>query len=643
MKKFKIVFYILSLLMVLTSCAKMGSPDGGWYDETPPRVVGASPADKATNVHSKKVDIYFSEFIQLADASEKIVVSPPQLEAPVISGQGKKIKVELQDSLKPNTTYTIDFSDAISDNNEGNPLGNYTYSFSTGNVIDTLEVSGYCLAAENLEPVKGILVGLYRNLSDTVFEKQPMLRVSRTDSRGHFVIKGVSPGSYRIYALQDADGNYVFNQKSEEIAFNHDIIVPSCQPDIRQDTVWKDTLHIKNIQPVHYTHFLPDNVVLKAFTETVTNRYFIKADRTDADHFTLYFSYGDIRLPKITGLNFNADNAFVTEPSVRNDTVTYWLKDTALVNQDTLRMAVDYQKSDSLGNLTDQVDTLEILPKLSFERRRKLQEKAFEKWYKEQNKKKNKGEPYDSVMPPKILKPDIIISSSMDPDKNIPMIFSTPLSKIDTAGIHLYSEHDSLWYRAPFLLDRIGNRKYLLKGEWKPGVRYSLEMDSMAFTDIYGKVSGKYKQGFQIKTLDEYSSLLVTVDGMSDSSIVVQLLDGSDKVVKQVSSDMGVAEFYYVNPGKYYMRMFVDRNKNGIWDTGDYEKNQEPESVYYYPDEIECKAKWDVNRNWNPVSRPLFQQKPSVITKQKPEQDKKVKHQNAQRAKKMGIQYIPQS
>ena len=109
----------------------MGQPDGGWFDETPPKVVGASPSDRATDVNSKKVNIFFDEFSKLENASEKVVVSPPQLEAPEIKAQGKHISVALQDKLQPNTTYTIDFSDAISDNNEGNPLGNYTYSFST--------------------------------------------------------------------------------------------------------------------------------------------------------------------------------------------------------------------------------------------------------------------------------------------------------------------------------------------------------------------------------------------------------------------------------------------------------------------------------------------------------------------------------
>ena len=227
----------LLALLLLAGCARMGRPDGGWYDETPPYVVGAEPEDMGVNVKAKTVNIYFNEFIKIENASQKVVVSPPQIETPEIQSRGKSIRVKLLDSLRANTTYTIDFSDAISDFHEGNPLGNYTYSFSTGDHIDTLEVSGYVLKAENLEPVSGILVGLYDNLEDSAFVKEPMLRVSRTDSRGRFVIKGVAPGKYRAYALQDVDNNYIFNQKSEMIAFNHDIIEPSWKPDVRQDTI----------------------------------------------------------------------------------------------------------------------------------------------------------------------------------------------------------------------------------------------------------------------------------------------------------------------------------------------------------------------------------------------------------------------
>ena len=634
-------FYLLVFLL-LVSCAKMGQPDGGWFDETPPKVIGASPADGAVNVNQKKINIYFDEFIKLDNPSEKVVVSPPQLEQPEIKGAGRRIQISLVDSLKANTTYTIDFSDAISDNNEGNPMGNYTYSFSTGEVIDTMEVSGCVLEAENLEPIKGILVGLYADHADSAFRTKPMLRVSRTDSRGRFVIKGVAPGSYRIYALQDMDGNYMFNQKSEKIAFSHDIIVPSSKPDIRQDTTWIDSLHIKSIDPVKYTHFLPDNIVLKAFTEPLTDRYFLKAERQKANCFSLFFSYGDSILPQIKGLNFDAQDAFLIEASEKKDTITYWLKDTALVNQDTLLMDISYRMTDSTGVLVNKTDsTQEILSKEPYAKRMKALEKELAAWTKKQEKKKKKGEPYDSVMQVKPLDVQLSVSSQLDPDRNIIFTFPTPLAKADTAAIHLYAKHDTLWYRAPMEFLPAGNRIYELRGEWRPDIEYSLEVDSAAFEDIYGLASKPVKQGFKVNSLDTYGTLLVNITSLHDQPLLVQLLDSQDKMVKQVKAVNGVAEFYYLKPQKYYMRLIVDRNDNGVWDTGDYDKDQQAEEVYYYPEEIECKAKWDLTESWDPTARELSRQKPGAITKQKPDKEKKVKNQNAQRAAKLGIQYIP--
>ena len=635
-----IPLYIFAFLL-LASCAKMGQPDGGWYDETPPKVIGANPADGGVNVKAKKVSIFFDEFIKLDNPTEKVVVSPPQLETPEIKASGKKITISLVDSLKPNTTYTIDFSDAISDNNENNPMGNFTYSFSTGEVIDTMEVSGYVLEAENLEPIKGILVGLYSDQADSAFKTKPMLRVSRTDSRGRFVIKGIAPGSYRIYALQDMDGNYMFNQKSEKLAFSHDVIVPTSKPDVRQDTTWIDTLHIKSIDQVHYTHFLPDDIVLRAFTELQTDRFFLKAERKDANNFSLFFSYGDSILPQIKGLNFDEKDAFIIEPTAKKDTITYWLRDTALVNQDTLNIELTYRMTDSTGVLRNQVDTLEILSKQPYAKRQKQLAKELEDWTKKQEKLKKKGEPYDSVMAPKPLQVQVGVSSMLDPDKNIRFSFPTPLTKADTAGVHLYAKHDTLWYNAPLEFTPISDREYLLKGEWRPDIEYSLEVDSAAFQDIYGLVSNPIKQGFKVSSLDEYSTLLVNVTGMGDDPLIVQLLNGQDQVVKEVKASNGVAEFFYLKPEKYYMRLFVDRNNNGKWDTGDYDKDQQAEEVYYYPGYIECKAKWDVTESWDPKSTLLARQKPGAITKQKPDKEKKVKNQNAERAKKLGIQYIP--
>ncbi len=627
---------------MIVSCARMGQPDGGWYDDTPPRVVHTDPADKGTGVKSKKVTITFDEFIKLEDATSKVVISPPQIEPADIKASGKKIVVELKDSLMDNTTYTIDFSDAISDNNEGNPMGNYTYSFSTGERIDTFEVSGNVLDATNLEPIKGILVGLYDDLSDTVFARKPFIRVSRTDSRGRFVIRGIAPGTYRVYALQDADGNYIYSQKSEMLAFSHETFNPYAKPDIRQDTVWRDTLRIDSIIRTPYTHFYPDDIVLRAFTALQTDRYLVKSERAEPNKLNFYFSYGNDSLPQLRGLNFNSDSAFVVDSNLKNDTITYWIKDTTLINTDSLTLEARYLITDSTGTLVMQTDTLEMIPKMSYEKRMKQEEKENEKWLKEQEKKKKKGEAYDSIMPLKPLEPQISGGGTITPEQNIFFTMPTPLQKCDTSAIHLYSKIDTLWYKSRFeWLPVPGNiKKFELRAEWRPDIEYSLEVDSAAFVDIYGLVSKSIKQGIKVSSNDEFGSLIVNVSGQRDSAtVIVQLLGSNDNVQKEAKVVDGAAEFFYLKAGKYYLKAFVDNNDNGLWDTGDYYADLQPEDVYYYPKEVECKEKWDITIGWDLNATPVARQKPQAITKQKSEQEKKLRNRNADRAKELGIEY----
>ena len=620
----------------------MGQPDGGWYDDDPPRVVSSTPADQSVNVKEKKVQILFNEFIKLEDATNKVIVSPPQLEVPEIKASGKKIIVELQDSLKENTTYTIDFSDAISDNNEGNPMGSYTYSFSTGAQIDTFEVSGYVLDASNLEPIKGIMVGLYDDLADSAFKTKPLLRVSRTDSRGHFVVKGVAPGTYRAYALQDADGDFRFGQKSEMIAYSRDTFIPTSKPDTRIDTIWRDSLHIDALVPVPYTHFLPDDITLLAFTHIQTDRYLLKTERAEANKFSMYFSYGDSLLPVIKGLNFDADSAFVVETNERQDTIHYWLRDTMLVNRDTLHMEITYMMTDTLGQLVSQVDTLEALAKVPYEKRLKEKAKEIEKWEKEQEKKKKRDEPYDSIYPIQPLKPDIKIPSQMDPDAVVTVEMPSPLVRCDTAAIHLYSKIDSLWYESSCTFTPVPYtiRRFRIDADWRPDTEYSLEIDSAAFEDIYGLVSGPYKQGIKVKSLDDYGTLTLNLSGVTDTlPLRVQLLNSQGNRLKEVVAKGSTAHFDYITPGKYYISAFIDLNGNGLWDTGDYDQDLQAEPVYYYTREIECKAKWDITQSWNLTGTPRYLQKPQAITKQKPEAAKKQKNRNAERAKQLGIVY----
>ena len=639
----------LIAVLLLASCAKMGQPDGGWYDEDPPQILGTSPSDKSVGVSSKKITIYFDEYIKLDNPSEKVVVSPPQKEQPEIKGLGKKITVELQDSLLPNTTYTIDFSDAITDNNEENPLGNYTYTFSTGDHIDTLEISGYIVDAEDLEPVKGIHVGLYAvgpdstDIPDSTFRTKPLLRVANTDSRGHFVIKGIAEGNYRVFALQDVDANYTYTQKSEKIAYNNEVYHPTWKPDIRQDTIWRDSLHILDIKQVPYTHFFPDDIVLRAYTEVLTDRYLVKSERKEADHFTLFFSYGDKQLPEIQGLNFDHRDAFVVEPTVKNDTITYWLRDTALVNQDTLRMQITYLMTDTLGVLQQQVDTLDMLSKVPYEKRLKQKTEAYEKWKKKQEKLEKKGKPFQTEMPREPLNVKYNVPSSMAPDQKLTIQVPAPLAVADTSAVHLYSKIDSLWYRTDYIFGEQPDqhRTYQLIADWQAGTEYSFEVDSAAFVDIYGNASKAFKQGFKVNPDDVYSNVFITINRFKDSTMVVQLLNKSDKVVKEEIAQSGVATFRYVKPDTYYLRMFIDSNNNGKWDTGEYGKRQ-AETVYYYPDYIECRAKWDVKESWNPEVTPLYRQKPGEIVRQKADKQKKqIKNRNAERASKLGIEYVP--
>ncbi len=638
----KKLLYICCIALAMAGCARMGQPDGGWYDDDPPKVIGCTPADQATNVTAKKITILFDEYIKLTDATNKVTVSPPQLEVPDIKATGKKIVVELQDSLIANTTYTIDFSDAISDNNENNPMGSYTYSFSTGERIDTFEVSGYVLDASNLEPIKGISVGLYSDLADSAFQTKPMLRISRTDGSGHFVIKGVAPGTYRAYALQDADGDFRFSQKSEMIGFNNQTFEPGSKPDVRTDTIWRDSLHIDGLIQVPYTHFLPDDITLLAFTHVQTDRFLIKTERAEPNKFSMFFTYGHPELPVIKGLNFDSNEAFLVETNEKQDTIHYWLRDTMLINQDTLRMQITYQMSDSTGMLVSQTDTIEALAKTPYEKRLKAKAKEWEQWKKDIEKKKKRGIDVDTIWHEKPLEVKFDVPSSMDPDKRVHVEMPTPLLRCDTAAIHLYSMIDSVWYESSCSMVPIPNqmRQYELLADWRPGIEYSLEVDSAAFEDIYGKVSKAYKQGIKVKTEDEYGTLKLNISGVEDSAMVVQLLNGTDKVVKQTRVKNHVAEFRFVKPEKYYVSAFIDENGNGIWDTGSYAENRQAEAVYYYPREIECKAKWDVSQSWNVTATPIYKQKPAKITKQKPDAAKKLKNRNVERARKLGIEYL---
>lgn len=624
-------------LLVVIACASMGTPDGGPYDEEPPVLMEAKPHIGATNVKTGKITLEFDENVRLVNAFENVVVSPPQRQMPEIKSSGKRVSVQLADTLIPNVTYSIDFGNAIVDNNEGNPYEDFAYYFSTGDNVDTLAVSGTVLNAEDLEPIKGITVGLHSCIDDSAFTKLQFERVSRTDSRGHFIIKGIAPGKYRVYALSEANNNYLFDQKSETLAFMDTYVSPSASPAIRPDTVWRDSVTIDTIKQVSYTRFMPDDLVLRAFKEDFYAQYLVKSPRESHSKLTLYFAEANEEMPLIEGLDFDSNGAYVIENSVHNDTLTLWFKDSTLYRADTLSLRVTYNVADSLGNMVARSDTVYATPKRRWEKVVEQQNEMLEKARKEFLKKAKRNENYDENNPPEYVPPtkDLKIrfsgSSSIDVNSILNFTFDEPLERLDTMGIHLSKKVDTLWVPVEYVLRPDRNiRRYNLYAEWRPGETYLVEADSATFKGLYGGVSNKFTQELKFPPLEEYAVLYLDIPGTGNNAYV-QLMNKSDVIVQTQRTENNKCAFYFIRPGVYYLRLFIDENSNGKWDTGEYASRKQPEKVYYYNRPLELRALFEYTQDDWDIYSPLDRQKPLEITKQKPDKERKKMNRNATR------------
>lgn len=612
------------LAAALYSCASIGRLEGGPYDEEPPRFVSSTPMPGALNNRRTRISIAFDEYIVLDKPGEKIVISPPQVQQPEIKASSKRVIISLKDTLKANTTYTIDFADAVQDNNEGNPLPGFTFTFSTGDRLDTMAVGGTVLNAADLEPVKGLLVGLHANLEDSAFTKLPFDRVGRTDSRGRFSIRGVAPGKYRIYALQDADQNFAFTQPMEVIAFRDSMVVPTMEQRVRQDTFWIDSLTIDTIVPVTYTHYLPDDLLLRCFKEKTTPRQRLaRSERLVPHKFSLFFTAPADSLPRLKGLNFDERDAFVIEnPTGQNDTLHYWVKDSLIYLKDTLAMQLDYLYTDTLNRLVPRTDTLKLVSKQKPKTEKEKKEEA-EKREKERKRREKKGE----VVGPdtEFLPVDVYAPSSLDVFDYLSLTFQEPVTRIDTSMMRLKHKVDTLWVDIPYELeqDSADLKIYnVYTDEWIPGDSYAFEVDSTAIHGLYGLFTDKIRNEFTVKKLEEYGAIFFNLTGADDGDFV-ELLDGQDRVLRTVTVNGGQANFYFLPPATYGARLVKDANRNGVWDTGKYETKLQPEEVYYYWQQLELKANFELTQTWIVDDRPLDKQKPDEMKKQKPDEDKK--------------------
>lgn len=597
--------------IIVLSCASIGSPSGGDYDFDPPKILSSTPTPNQTFVKSGKVQILFDELVQIEKPMEKVIVTPPQRNFPVIRAQNNKVIVELKDTLIANTTYTIDFTDAIVDNNEKNALENFALSFSTGEVVDTLSISGKVLSADNLEPVSGIYVGIHSNLSDTAFTKLPFNRISRTNELGKFSIKGIAPGEYKVYALDDVNRDYKYDNPGEAIAFLDKVIVPSVEAAVRQDSIFnpKD-LSFDTIRTVNYTKFLPDDIMLRSFTSMFKRQYLQKHERLTENVISIYFGASGA-MPKIEPIDIPMaiTDWSVLEKTVGNDTLKYWITEKAIAEMDTLTLKVSYLMTDSLNQLKPVTDTLNFINR----NKKKVKD----------DKKKDKDKEEITFL---ALTTDI--AQVFDVYKDISIEFDYPVRDFEKSKIYLQHQVDSVYSNIDYSLetDSLNPRKYRLKNKWIPGAQYRFVVDSASFHSYTGLWNDKEEIPFKIKTLDQYGSLDINIDNLPDSMpAFVELLDKSDKAVYHATVKNGIASFIYLNPGIYYARIILDANGNGKWDTGEYSEMREPEMVNYYPKTFEIKAFWDIVEDWEIGQLPLDKQKPLDITKNKPKDDEKRK------------------
>ena len=600
---------------VMVACANMGRPEGGPRDELPPVYVRSNPAMGQLNFNGNKITVDFDENIQLDDAMNKIVVSPAQRNTPAISSNGRRVTIELRDTIMPNTTYTIDFADAVKDLNEGNVLDGFAMDFATGDTIDTLRISGMVFEARTLEPAQGMLVGVYSNTSDTAISTLPFERITKTNQLGQFTLRNLKAGSYRVYALNDINRDYHWD-RSEDVAFYDVTISPTSEPTVVTDTLTRSTGERDSLVTRNATRFLPDDLLLTWFNEGYTSQYLKDYKRPERNKITFQFGAKSDTLPILRLLNTHRAGDEIStwstlDASPTLDTLTYWISDTSLVSLDSITIEATYLRTDTLDNLTWGTDTLKF-------------NMRPEKKKKEKNKKNDEEE--DSIPPVPHMELRISSGNSQDLHKGLTLTAGTPIQRFDTTAVKLEIQVDTLWYnivppsfsRPELLHPMVFTAPY----KWEEGSKYRLTIDSAAVVDIYGLDNVQLVHEFTTKKSEDYSAISFNVSGLDGRKGIVEVLSSSDKPVAAAPVNGSLATIQYLSPGTYYARLFIDANDDGEWTTGSIADSIQPEEVYYYPKKINLKKNWTIEQSWNINELPMDQQKPQEIKKNKPKRKK---------------------
>jgi len=564
------------IMLFILSCAKISAPSGGSKDTDPPLILKSEPENGTVYFTGKSFAITFDEYVVLDRITEKFMVSPPLAEKPDVRLKGKSLLVSWDEELADSTTYTFYFQDAVRDNNEGNPIPNYQYVFSTGSVLDSLSLTGNVFDANNLEIVEDVTVMMYSNLSDSAPRKLLPRYISRPDPSGGFMISNIRPGQYRLYALKDLNGNSRYDLDDEAFAFCDSVI--SITPDEYYGLV-PDTAKYKPPAATETTKpdlFLFGLHRLYAFQQEPKKQYLKFSERRSA--WSIGFG---LALPSDSGqvsisLTDAAPETWYMENNRNRDTFMLWITSPEVYDRDMIEALLTFPFTDSTGTVIARTDTLSF------------------RYTKPAIPRGGTGR-----IPALSLSTNL--TGKLRPGTEPSFTAAVPLNEPDTSLITLTQTIDSVVTELAytFVRDSTTGKRIMMKTTLTPGSTYSLVSLQGAFKDIYGNATDSVNYRFSVATDEDYGSIKVSLSGY-EGDVIVQLVADKDKVVREsFVKSPGDVNFPLLDKGRYRLKAVYDLDSNRVWTTGDFNLLRNPEPVSYYPGELEVKINWALEQDWD--------------------------------------------
>lgn len=564
-------FFLLFVLAFLTGCANIVTPTGGDKDTTPPKILKIVPENQSLNFNQKSITISFDEFIQLSDISSQLITSPPLQTQPEFVIKGKNLIVRFRENLLPNTTYTMNFGSAIRDLNENNALENFTYVFSTGNFLDSLFLRGTVKNAFTLENEKDVLFMLYIEHSDSIPYLKPPYYYAKTDVSGNFALNNLKAGKFKAVALKDDNGSFLYDDfEKETIGFMDSLVEPYYIE--RQITETKDTLKTDSVSEKKGMKKEDDKTLkIYVFKEEKNKQYLKKAF---CEHYgKLVFIFN--KKPEVFEMNL-LNTSFkkewnITEHSITGDTVTVWLSD---VENDSLIVEI----SDK-GTVID--TTFLALKKRS--EKIELQSGSGKRMMKETKRFQLELEGAKS-------------NFSHNPVKDFFITFNHPVKSYTVENIVL--KEDSNIVKFIYDSEDKAMRKFKIDYGWKEEKKYELIIPAGTITDIFGLKNDSMRIAFSTQAKSFFGNLSVLLKCPA-ADYILQVTDEKGNTIAEKSST-GNEKFLFsgLEPKNYGLRLIVDENKNGKWDTGNYLQKKQAEKIIIYPQKANVRSNWDVDVEW---------------------------------------------